>query len=187
MFLRFRNKLHSSLVVSDMFLLGKEIEMKTFVFVVAAMLCGSLMAADDGLTLALKGEGKVMSWGFSFEREATITSEALLKGGEDVLKAIFKDAEVKGDKSKIEGVSGSFAIDKEGKITGKVKLDWTASGNPKTLSTDIAGKAELAEDGKKVTKISFKSEGGKVEGSWKHGDGAAMKTKGTGNFSVESK
>lgn len=143
-------------------------------------------AAADDLNLHLKGDGKVMAWGFSFEQDAKVSSETLLKGGDDVLKAIFLNAEVKGDKGKIDEVGGKFEIDKDGKITGNVKIHWLASGNPKTLTADIEGKAELADEGKKVVKLSFESKNGKVEGSWKHGSGEAMKTNGTGSFKVES-
>lgn len=152
--------------------------------IVAAPLAATAMEGE--VPLLFKGDGKVSSWGFSFNHEVKVSSETLLKGGEDALKAIFKGAEVKGDKAKIEEASGELTIGKDGAITGKVKLSWTVSGNPKTLDAGLSGTATLSEDGKTVVKLSLKSEKGKVAGSWKHAGGAEMKTSGTGSFTVET-
>lgn len=144
--------------------------------------------ADDSDTVSLhfSGKGKVMAWGFEFDHTVKVASKILRAGGKEALEAIFKGAPVKGDDSTIAGADGTFEIGKDGAITGKVTLNWEVSGNPKSLTTDITGTAASSDDGKTFVTISFKSTGATVKGSWSHGKGNVMETKGTADFTVET-
>lgn len=153
-----------------------------------ALLILSLVApafTADEVELVFSGSGQTQGkYNFSWNHTVKVPADKLAKGGEDALKAIFEGAEVKGDDSKIAKASGSFKIE-EGKVTGKVKLEWKVQGNPKVIEADLEGTASVGT-GETKTALKFEAKNVKVSGSWNWGGGSAAVT-GKASFKVESK
>ncbi|OHB76264.1 MAG: hypothetical protein A2Z34_09470 [Planctomycetes bacterium RBG_16_59_8] len=163
--------------------------MRASVWAIAIALVGLVVAAGmpiaqaGDVALVFSGEGQTQGrYNFSWNHEAKVSSEKLAAGGEEVLKAIFQGAEVKGDDSKIDKASGTFKID-GGKVSGHVKLEWKVQGNPKVIEADLDGTSSTTGE---TGKVSFAAKNVKVSGSWNWG-GGEMAITGKASFKVESK